>query len=167
CAERVYVQSSIQDQFVDKLVAKMAEVTYGNTLDSDYDMGPLINKKAQKNVHHHIEQAIQQAEHLACGGVLPNGNGNFYPATVITDCYNDMEIIQEEVFGPVLPVVSFETIDEAIALANDSRFGLTSSIYSNDMKQVFKAVDRLEFGETYINRENFEAMQGFHAGVKH
>src|SRR5699024_5795613 len=76
-------------------------------------------------------------------------------------------IIQEEVFGPVLPVVRFETIDEAIALANDSRFGLTSSIYSNDMKQVFKAVDRLEFGETYINRENFEAMQGFHAGVKH
>lgn len=167
CAERVYVQSSIQDQFVDKLVAKMAEVTYGNTLDSDYDMGPLINKKAQKNVHHHVEQAIQQGGHLACGGVLPKGKGNFYPATVITDCHNDMEIIQEEVFGPVLPVVSFETIDEAIALANDSRFGLTSSIYSNDMKQVFKAVDRLEFGETYINRENFEAMQGFHAGVKH
>lgn len=69
-----------------------------------------------------------------------------------------MDVIQEEVFGPVLPVVTFETLDKAISLANDSKYGLTSSLFSNDNKKIFKAVDNLEFGETYINRENFEAM---------
>ena len=166
CAERLYVQSSIKDQFVEKLVQKMSDVTYGNTLDSNYDMGPLINKKAQENVHSHVQKAIKDGGTLECGGELPNVKGNFYPATVITNCTNDMDIIQEEVFGPVLPVVTFETLDEAISLANDSKYGLTSSLYSNDNKKIFKAVDNLEFGETYINRENFEAMQGFHAGIK-
>lgn len=166
CAERLYVQNSIKDQFIEKLVQKMSDVTYGNTLETDYDMGPLINKKAQENVHNHVQQAIKDGGKLECGGEIPDSTGNFYPATVISNCNNDMDIIQEEVFGPVLPVVSFETFEEAILLANDSKYGLTSSIYSNDMKKVFKAVEELEFGETYINRENFEAMQGFHAGVK-
>ncbi|MDT3993699.1 aldehyde dehydrogenase [Mammaliicoccus fleurettii] len=166
CAERLYVQNSIKDQFIEKLVQKMSDISYGNTLETDYDMGPLINKKAQENVHNHVQQAIKDGGKLECGGEIPGCTGNFYPATVISNCNNDMDIIQEEVFGPVLPVVSFETFEEAILLANDSKYGLTSSIYSNDMKKVFKAVEDLEFGETYINRENFEAMQGFHAGVK-
>lgn len=166
CAERAYVQNSIKDQFIEKLVDKMSNVNYGNTLESNYDMGPLINNKAQENVHNHVLQAVKNGGKLECGGEIPEGKGNFYPATVISNCSNNMDIIQEEVFGPVLPIVGFDTFDEAIDLANDSRFGLTSSIYSNDMKKVFKAIDKLEFGETYVNRENFEAMQGFHAGVK-
>ncbi|MFT2141183.1 aldehyde dehydrogenase [Staphylococcus sp. GDY8P145P] len=167
CAERVYVQNSIKDQFLEKLVRKMKIISFGNTLNENYDMGPLINKKAQENVHMHVTQAIKNGGKLECGGEIPDGKGYFYPATVISNCNNDMEIIQEEVFGPVLPIVSFETFDEVINLANDSKYGLTSSIYSKDMKKIFKAIDKLEFGETYINRENFEAMQGFHAGVKH
>ncbi|GEQ04254.1 aldehyde dehydrogenase [Staphylococcus gallinarum] len=166
CVERLYVQKSIEEQFIEKLVQKMSSVTYGNTLDGDYDMGPLINKKAQENVHRHVQRAIKDGAILECGGELPNDKGSFYPATVITNCTNDMDIVQEEVFGPVLPIVTFETIDEVISLANDSKYGLTSSIYSNDNKKIFKLVDNLEFGETYINRENFEAMQGFHAGIK-
>jgi lactaldehyde dehydrogenase/glycolaldehyde dehydrogenase len=77
-----------------------------------------------------------------------------------------MQIIQEEVFGPVLPVMKFGTLDEAIALANDCEFGLTSSIFSESFNKVMHACDQLEFGETYVNREHFEAIQGFHAGWK-
>jgi lactaldehyde dehydrogenase/glycolaldehyde dehydrogenase len=75
-----------------------------------------------------------------------------------------MDIIHEETFGPVLPVVAFDTLDEALAMANDSDYGLTSSIYTRDLNVAMKAIKGLKFGETYINRENFEAMQGFHAG---
>lgn len=72
--------------------------------------------------------------------------------------------MQDEIFGPVIPVISFSTMDEAIALANDSEFGLTSSLYTQNLNVAMKVIKRLKYGETYINRENFEAMQGFHAG---
>jgi lactaldehyde dehydrogenase/glycolaldehyde dehydrogenase len=75
-----------------------------------------------------------------------------------------MEIIHKEIFGPVVPVVSFEDLDQAIDFANDSEFGLTSSIYTSDIHVAMRACNDLRFGETYINRENFEAMQGYHAG---
>ena len=75
-----------------------------------------------------------------------------------------MTIIREEIFGPVVPVVAFDDLDQAIAYANDSEYGLTSSIYTNDLNQAMRACRDLHFGETYINRENFEAMQGYHAG---
>jgi lactaldehyde dehydrogenase/glycolaldehyde dehydrogenase len=75
-----------------------------------------------------------------------------------------MEIIQREIFGPVAPVVTFDDLDEAIAFANDSEYGLTSSIYTRDLNVALRACQEIRFGETYVNRENFEAMQGFHAG---
>ena len=74
--------------------------------------------------------------------------------------------MKEETFGPVLPIATFDTLDEAIALANDCEFGLTSSVYTTNLNEAFYVTRRLQFGETYINRENFEAMQGFHAGWK-
>ena len=74
--------------------------------------------------------------------------------------------MKEETFGPVLPVATFDTLDQVIALANDSEFGLTSSVYTTNLNEAFYVTRRLRFGETYINRENFEAMQGFHAGWK-
>ena len=75
-----------------------------------------------------------------------------------------MEIVRKEVFGPVLPMLTFSEFDEAVDLANDCEYGLTSSIYTRDLSRALEAVNRLKFGETYVNRENFEAMQGFHAG---
>ncbi|MEP5933910.1 MAG: aldehyde dehydrogenase family protein, partial [Winogradskyella arenosi] len=105
--------------------------------------------------------------------VLVGGNkssqfdkGYFYQPTLLTNVRQDMQIIQDEVFGPVLPVMKFSTLDEAIALANDSEYGLTSSIFSENFNKVMHAAEELEYGETYINREHFEAIQGFHAGWK-
>lgn len=166
CAERVYVHSSISEKFTQRLAQKMSEVRFGNTLEHNYDMGPLINKQAQEHVHNHVKKAEAQGGVIKCGGEIPEQQGYFYPATIITKCENSMDIVQEEVFGPVLPIVEFDTFEEAIELANDSKYGLTSSIYTESIQKAFTAVEKLEFGETYINRENFEAIQGFHAGVK-
>jgi acyl-CoA reductase-like NAD-dependent aldehyde dehydrogenase len=90
--------------------------------------------------------------------------GYFYEPTVLADCRHDMEIIRREIFGPVLPVVTFSDLDEAIAYANDSEYGLTSSVYTRDLNVALKVSRQIRFGETYINREHFEAMQGFHSG---
>ena len=75
-----------------------------------------------------------------------------------------MSIMKEETFGPVIPIATFSTLDEVLEYANDSEYGLTSSVYTNNLNTAFKAINGLQFGETYVNRENFEAMQGFHAG---
>jgi len=84
--------------------------------------------------------------------------------TLLTNIAQDSEIIQDEIFGPVLPVMKFKTIQEAVEMANDSEFGLTSSVYSEDYNTVMYVQKYLKFGEVYINREHFEAIQGFHAG---
>ena len=83
---------------------------------------------------------------------------------MIAGCAQEMEIVRNEIFGPVIPLVEFHGLDEAIAFANDSDYGLTSSIYTRDLNVALRACREIRFGETYINRENFEAMQGFHAG---
>lgn len=165
CAERVYVHSKIKDVFIDKLVAAMKAVKVGNPAEvKDLDMGPLVEEKALKTVHAKVEKAIEQGAKLVCGGTRIGNKGYFYEPTVLIDATQKMDIIQQETFGPVLPVVEFSDIEDAIAWANDCEYGLTSSVYTQNLDTAFKLVRALKFGETYINRENFEAMQGFHAG---
>ncbi|NUU62494.1 aldehyde dehydrogenase [Paenibacillus sp. JW14] len=165
CAERVYVHEKIKDEFTTRLVEAMSAVKYGDPLkDEGIHMGPLINKAAQESVQQKVDRAVEEGAKIALGGSKVEGTGSFFEPTVITDATNDMEIVQEEIFGPVIPIISFANLDEAIALANDSEFGLTSSLYTQNLNVAMKVIKRLEYGETYINRENFEAMQGFHAG---
>ncbi|PCM41062.1 aldehyde dehydrogenase [Mammaliicoccus sciuri] len=167
CAERVYVHESIEKTFVDKLVTAMKNVAYSDpNKNKDSMMGPLINQSSQEKIHKLVKETEQAGGKILTGGYLPTGKGFFYPATVISECNNKMDIVQNEIFGPILPIITFKDFDEAIHLANDCRYGLTSSVYTKNLQTAFKAVDQLEFGETYINRENFEAMQGFHAGIK-
>lgn len=167
CAERVYVHEDIKEVFTQKLVSLMSAVKYGNTSEiSDLDMGPLIDAKSVDSVEAKVKKAQEQGGRIVLGGKRVAGEGNFFEPTVIVDVTNEMAIIQEEVFGPVLPIVSFTSLEEAITLANDSEFGLTSSVYTANLNTAFKVVRGLKFGETYINRENFEAMQGFHAGFR-
>ena len=166
CAERVYVQRSVADQFVDKLTAAMKATRFGDPLaDESVDYGPLINQAGFWKVDALVRGAVAAGATLTTGGGRGDGEGGyFYQPTVLTGCRQEMEIIRREVFGPVIPVVTFDDLDEAIACANDSDFGLTSSIYTRDLDTALKACREIRFGETYINRENFEAMQGFHAG---
>ena len=165
CAERVYVQKGIYDRFVNRLGEAMNAVEYGDpAARNDIAMGPLINAAALARVEQKVAGAVEQGAKIALGGKAVEGSGYFYPPTLLLDVRQDMTIMHEETFGPVLPVVVFDTLEEALEMANDSDYGLTSSIYTQNLNTAMKAIKGLKFGETYVNRENFEAMQGFHAG---
>lgn len=111
-----------------------------------------------------VNRAVSQGATLVTGGKRAEGKGFFFQPTLLVDVRHEMDIMHEETFGPVLPVTTFSTLDEAVKMANDCEFGLTSSIYTTNLNTAMTAIKKLKFGETYINRENCEAMQGFHAG---
>jgi lactaldehyde dehydrogenase/glycolaldehyde dehydrogenase len=167
CAERVYVHESIAEEFIAKMTAAMEQTVVGDPFDSATEMGPLVSKQQLDQVSAAVTLALKQGAELKCGGArckVPAGY--FFQPTVLTNCRQDSAIMQKEVFGPVLPITTFKTLDEAIACANDCEYGLTSSIYTRSLDAAMRATNELKFGETYVNRENFEAMQGFHAGCR-
>jgi len=169
CAERVYVEESIHDQFLDMVTAKMNALKVEDAFsDNNPDMSALVSKMQLDKVAEMVEFAKKEGAEVLVGGGKSTqfDKGYFYQPTLLTNVRQDMQIIQDEVFGPVLPVMKFSTLDEAIALANDSEYGLTSSIFSENFNKVMHAAEELQYGETYINREHFEAIQGFHAGWK-
>lgn len=166
CAERIYVQRAVADEFITKLTAKMAATRYGDPIaDQSVDMGPLVNKEGLDKVAAMVEQARRDGAQCVLGGrVADRASGYHYEPTVLINCRADMDIMRKEIFGPVLPVQLVDDLDEAVAHANASEYGLTSSVYTRDLNAAMRAIRDLQFGETYVNRENFEAMQGFHAG---
>lgn len=165
CAERVYVQREVKDLFVAKLVERMQKVRSGNPLeDETLDMGPMVNKQGLDHAQAMVQAAVQAGGRVLTGGKAVEGKGYYFEPTVIDNVDNSMDILRSEIFAPVIPVATFDTVDEVIALANDCEYGLTSSVYTQNINKAMKVVSRLKFGETYVNRENFEAMQGFHAG---
>ena len=169
CAERVYVEDSIYDQFMDMVTKKMAAVKVEDAFATNNpDMSAMVSKDQVDKVAAMVEFAKKEGAEVVVGGNRSSqfDKGYFYQPTLLTNVKQNMQIIQEEVFGPVLPVMKFSTLDEAIALANDCEYGLTSSIFSENFNKVMHASNELQFGETYINREHFEAIQGFHAGWK-
>lgn len=168
CAERVYVQRQVADLFIEKIAAAMAATRFGDpNVQADLDMGPLVNRIGLDKVAQMVRTATGEGAQIITGGAVADlGKGFHYQPTVLAGCKGDMEIMRKEIFGPVLPIQVVDDLDEAIALANDSDYGLTSSIYTRNLSAALKASRELDFGETYINRENFEAMQGFHAGTR-
>ena len=167
-AERIYVQEGIADKFIEKIIARFQKATYGPGLGGDFDLGPMVNRAQQEHVDELVQSAIKEGAKVRCGGkkATVDGKGFYYEPTVVTNCTHDMTIMKEEIFGPVLPISTFKTLDEAIEKANDCVFGLTSSIYTQDFDVVMRALNEIKFGETYVNREHFEAFQGFHQGVR-
>ena len=168
CAERLYVEESVHDALVAKLKVLFEQTRWGDPSETDdLDMGPLINRAALDKVEAAVRKASAEGAHIVTGGkVSGQDKGHHFAPTLITGATAAMEIMRRETFGPVLPVQAVKDLDEAIALANDTEYGLTSSIYTSNINSALRACRELKFGETYINRENFEAMQGFHAGRK-
>ena len=168
CAERVYVHSKVYDTFLQKLVEKMKSSPIGTSGFKKEPSPPaccgLISKAQFDKVSGMVERAKQSGAKVLCGGEPFEGDGYRYKPTVLVNVEQSSEIMQTEIFGPVLPVMKFDTFDEALQLANDCQYGLTSSLFTENYRLIERARTELLFGETYINRFHFEAMQGFHAG---
>ena len=164
--ERVYVHESVHDRFVALLKEHMSAVKSGDRSENAGWMGPLVNEASRQSIHAMVERAVAAGARIVTGGRLPEGKGFFYPATLLSNCRQDMEIIQEETFGPIMPVVKYRTLDEALAMANDHQFGLSSVLYSENYRNTMKVANNIEAGELYVNRTPADPYQGFHAGWK-
>jgi len=168
CTERVYVQRGIAAQFTEKLAAAFETISYGDPLAAQpTDMGPLINRNSVERIANLVNDAQRLGAQIITGGKPGSGgDGCHFQPTVIAHTQPGMQILQKEIFGPVVLVDTIDSLDEGIARANDSEYGLTSSIFTSSLTSAMHAIGALKFGETYVNRENFEAIQGFHAGVR-
>ncbi len=166
CCERVYVHSEIYDEFVAKLTAAFKAAEFGDPMA---DPAPAYSSQIDAGQLAKIDQMVQRAvaagAEVATGGTpADRGTGYFYPPTLLLGATQESEIVQKEVFGPVLPVVRWDDYDQVMADANDVEYGLTSSVFTTNINTVMQAIKDLNFGETYVNREHFEGIQGFHAG---
>ncbi|WP_028225622.1 aldehyde dehydrogenase [Paraburkholderia ferrariae] len=164
--ERVYVQRDVHERFVALLREKMAAVRFGDRAVDETRMGPLVNAQARTNVHAMVQRALAEGAVLETGGTLPEGPGHFYPPTLLSHCRQDMEIVQEEIFGPVLPVLAYDTLEDALRMANDHQFGLSSVLYTERYRTAMRVANEIEAGELYVNRTPADPYQGFHAGWK-
>ena len=123
-----------------------------------------------KHLQELVAQSVEEGASVAFGGGVPAGaefeKGNWFEPTILTDVKQDMTIVHEESFGPVLPVIKFTDFDEVIEYANDCEYGLAAMVYTNDMNRIMRLNQELDFGEIYINRGHGELHQGFHNGYK-
>ncbi|UOQ95559.1 aldehyde dehydrogenase [Halobacillus shinanisalinarum] len=167
-AERVYVHESVAGELIDKLKEAFEKTTIGDPRENKQaDVGPLVSEDRLESVATMVKDAEVDGANVVIGGERADQNqGFFYKPTILTDVDHDSTIMQEEIFGPVIPIATFNTLDEAIEKGNDTEFGLSSSVYTEDMNEAMRVVNELRFGETYVNRENFEAVQGYHAGMR-
>jgi succinate-semialdehyde dehydrogenase / glutarate-semialdehyde dehydrogenase len=151
CANRIYVQAGVYEKFSQKLADKVAAIAVGDGLADGTTIGPLISDAAISKVESHIADATAKGATIVTGGKRHKLGGNFFAPTVITGMKPEMQVSTEETFGPLAPLYRFETEDEAVALANDSEFGLAGYFYANDIRRIWRVAERLETGMVGIN----------------
>ena len=148
---RALVPADLHDEFVSRLVARASTIQLGPTRDWDTDMGPVIDARQQARIVDYIDGAVAEGATVALGGHALPGPGFWIEPTILTGVRNDMRIAQEEVFGPVLVVIPYSDDDEAVAIANDSEYGLAASIWSTDNSRALELAQRIETGSVWIN----------------
>jgi succinate-semialdehyde dehydrogenase/glutarate-semialdehyde dehydrogenase len=151
CANRLLVQASVHDAFVEKLTAAVAVMNVGDGMEEGVAIGPLIHEKAMNDIHQRVEASVAAGAKVALGGKAHSKGGSFYSPTILTNVTNDMPIAAIEIFGPVAPVIKFDTEEEAIAIANDTEFGLAAYFYSRDIGRIWRVSEALEYGMVGIN----------------
>jgi succinate-semialdehyde dehydrogenase/glutarate-semialdehyde dehydrogenase len=151
-ANRIYVADAVADDFVAELSVRMDAVRCGNGLDEDVELGPLVNAATRDKVAGLVEEAVAAGASVTAGGDSGGLPGYHYRATVLADVKPDADILRTEIFGPVAPVVRFSSTDEAIALANDSEFGLIAYLYTRDLDRGLSVSRRLRAGMVGLNR---------------
>jgi succinate-semialdehyde dehydrogenase/glutarate-semialdehyde dehydrogenase len=151
-ANRFYVHSSVAAEFSRRLSDRMSALSVGDGLEESVNLGPLINEEARSKVHGLVSAAISAGATALSGAVSDAGVGYFYPATVLTDVASDSPILDEEIFGPVAPIVTFESDDEAVRFANNTEFGLVAYVYTSDLAHGLAISQLLETGMVGLNR---------------
>src|ERR1700733_4289163 len=151
-ANRFHVADAIAEQFADKLAAQMGALKVGRGVDEGVDVGPLIDDNQRSKVSELVQDAIGRGAHAVVGGHALDGAGYFYDPTVLTDVPDDAELLQEEIFGPVAPIRSFDDEDEAIAAANNTEYGLVAYVFTSNLKRALRVVEGLETGMVGLNQ---------------
>lgn len=167
--ERCYVHRSIYEDFAQACARKTAELRVGNGLDPGTDVGPMIHQRQLQTVEAHVNQARERGARVLAGGRrLPELGPNFYAPTVIADVDHSMRLMREETFGPVLPLMPFDTDEEAVGLANDSEFGLAASIWTSDRARGTALAERVQAGTVMVNDvlTCFGISEAPHGGMK-
>lgn len=168
CNERTLVHKDIYDEFVERFIAESKALKVGMPLEETTDIGPKVSLAELEKIEQFVAGAVKEGAKLALTGgrpsTPPTEKGYWYTPTVITDVNPNMEIMTREIFGPVIPIMPFSTFDEAISIANSSRYGLSAYLFTNDMRTIMRAVNEVAFGEVYVNRIGPECLQAFHIG---
>lgn len=151
-ANRFYVQSGLYDAFVEGLTQRMAALKVGPGLGDGVQVGPMINEGAVRKIDALMHDAIGRGAKARIGGARPSGDGYFYPPTVLAEVAAGSELLKEEIFGPVAPVVRFDTEDEAIRCANDTEFGLIAYVFSGDLAKALRVAEKIDAGMVAVNR---------------
>ncbi|MBK5933536.1 succinate semialdehyde dehydrogenase [Rhodovulum imhoffii] len=151
CANRIYVQAGVYEAFAGKLAAAVAKLNVGDGLEAGTDLGPLISEEALRKVEEHLADATARGAQVIHGGARHGNGGTYFEPTILTGATPDMKFSTEETFGPLAPLFRFETEEEAIALANDTIFGLASYFYARDIGRVHRVGEALEYGIVGIN----------------
>ncbi len=179
CANRIMVQDTIYDDFVEALRKVVGTYRVGNGLDENVTHGPVISRKALEDIKELVDDAIAHGASVAAGGKFGEGDSQFVEPTILCDVSEDMRIFKEEIFGPIAPIYKFSTEEEAIAMANDTEFGLASYIYTQDQGRSWRVAEGIEYGMVGINetlissayipfggiKESGQGREGAHHGV--
>ena len=170
CNERTYVHASVHDEFVARFVELAAAIRVADPNREDAEMGPKVSAEEWTKVKGLVDGAVAAGAKVVLGGDRPDGpefqRGWWFAPTVLTGLTNDAEIVQREVFGPVLPILPFDGYDQAIEWANATDYGLTSYVFTESLRTAMRATDDLDFGEVYVNEVGPEQFQAFHSGWK-
>ncbi|GAA0330883.1 aldehyde dehydrogenase family protein [Bacillus carboniphilus] len=152
---RVIVHEAVKEELERKLLERVSKLKIGNGLDESVDVGPVINKASLKRIDNYVKIGVKEGAKLLCGGEILSGGeydqGHYYAPTLFTDVTSDMTIAQEEIFGPVTSIIPVKSLEEAIEVNNSVEFGLSSSIFSQDVNRVFQAMRDLDTGIVYVN----------------
>jgi succinate-semialdehyde dehydrogenase/glutarate-semialdehyde dehydrogenase len=166
CANRLLVQDGVYEAFTEKLKEAVAKLKVGNGTEDGVTQGPLINGDAVLKVEEHIADAVSKGAKVVLGGKRHKLGGNFFEPTIVTEVPKDALVFREETFGPVAPLFRFKTEEEAIAMANDSEFGLAAYFYARDVGRIFRVAEALESGIIGVNEGIISTAVAPFGGVK-
>jgi len=170
CNERTYVHADVYDRFLEAFVERARALRVGDPHSDAVDIGPKVSQGELEKVERYVAGAVADGARVVLGGARPKTapveGGNWYLPTILTDTRPDMTIMRDEIFGPVVPISRFTSFEQVVGFANDSPYGLSAYLFTNDMQRIMRTVQDIDFGEIYVNRIGPESLQGFHVGYR-